>query len=114
MLSKIPSAQANKSNDYNINDLNSEDETDDEDEPNKPIPAWADWKLITERVIKQNRSMINFTKMFSAAADDNIDLCSIFAIQRNRFKARTSSAHWPQPAVWKSEGITGDESFRNQ
>jgi len=69
---------------------------------------------IDERVLIQNRATINFTKLFSAAADDNIDLSNIFAIQRNRFKARTSSAHWPQPAVWKSEGITGDESFRNQ
>lgn len=116
-FSKTPTIKITKPDshvDYDINDLHTDDETDDDEEPNKPIPKWADFKLITERVCIQNRSMINFTKLFKASAEDNIDLTGIFRIQRNRFNARTSSAHWNCPPVWQSEGIKGDESFKDQ
>ncbi len=115
----IPAVPTNKITkpklvDYNIEDLNSEDETDDEEEPSKPIPEWANFSLVTKKVVAQNRGYINFTKLFKGSSDDQIDLSNIFSIQRNRFNARTSSAHWECPPIWQTDGIKGNESFRNR
>lgn len=100
--------------DYNVDDLHSEDETDDEEEPNKPIPKWANFELVQKQVFEQRKNRINFTKLFKSAANDEIDLCQIFTIQRNRFNVRTSSAHWETPPVWQTNGIDGNDSFRDQ
>lgn len=113
---KIPQIKITKTDhiDYNIEDLHSGDETDDDEEPNKPIPAWAQIDLVGKNVVAQSKSFINFTKLFKGCSDEQVDLTNIFKIQRNRFNARTSSAHWECAPVWQSEGIKGDESFRNQ
>lgn len=100
--------------DYNIGDLVSGDETDDEDEPNKTIPEWANFELVTRNVVQQSKGFVNFTKLFKGSSENEVDLGEIFTIQRNRFNARTSSARWECPPVWQTEGIKGDESFRDQ
>ncbi len=86
---------------YKIDDLNSGDETDDEDMPRKPIPEWAQWHLVKAKVIEQQKSCINFTKLFKSASQD-INLEEIFIIQRMRFTQRSSSACWDSPPVWKT------------
>ena len=86
---------------YTIDDLNSGDETDDEDMPRKPIPEWAQWHLIKAKVVEQQKSCINFTKLFKSASQD-INLEEIFIIQRMRFTQRSSSACWDSPPVWKT------------
>lgn len=106
MAAKKPTAYEN----YEITDLNSSDETDDEEEPSKPIPLWAQDQNLTRRAIAQNKSHINFTKMFKATSHAEVDLEKIFKIKRSKFNERSSSANWTSPPVW-STGINGNESF---
>jgi len=98
--------------DYNINDLNSEDETDDDEQPSKPIPLWAKNPQLTQKAKHQSLKMINFTKLFQSSSNYNIVLEDIFKIKRKNFTERSSSANWSSPPVWKTNGITGNESFR--
>jgi inner centromere protein len=98
--------------DYNISDLNSEDETDDEEEPSKPIPLWARNPNLLEKAQKQSIQKINFTKLFKAASRDEIVLEDIFKIKRKNFYERSSSAIWNSPPVWRTNGLNGDESYR--
>jgi inner centromere protein len=95
---------------YNIDDLNSGDETDDEDEPNKPVPEWAKGSLILERVIKQQKNCINFTQLFKASSQYDIQLDQIFKIPRTRFYHRSSSAIWNSPPVWRT-GLKSEDYF---
>lgn len=98
--------------DYNINDLKSEDETDDDEQPSKPIPLWAKNPQLTQKAKFQGLKMINFTKLFQASSNYNVVLEDIFKIKRRNFTERSSSANWSSPPVWKTNGITGNESFR--
>jgi hypothetical protein len=101
-----------KMENYDISDLNSEDETDDEEEPSKPIPAWAKDPILINTAISQNHRMINFTKLFKASSQNEIDLHAIFKIKRKKFDERSSSANWSTPPIWLTNGINGNESFR--
>ncbi|CAF0748831.1 unnamed protein product [Brachionus calyciflorus] len=98
--------------DYDVDDLRSGDETDDEDEPSKPIPEWAKMENIQARVQAQSRNMVNFTKLFKASTNDDINLDQIFKIKKKKFYQRSSSAEWRSPTVWRTNGLNGDESFR--
>lgn len=96
---------------YDVSDLKSEDETDDEDEPSKPLPDWARDPSLTNKVKLQAKSMFNFTKVFKAASQSEIILEDIFKTRRKKFTERSSSAIWTTSPVWKSNGISGEESF---
>ena len=98
--------------DYNINDLNSSDETDDEEQPSKPIPLWAKNPQLQVKAQGQAYKLINFTKLFQSSSNYNIVLEDIFKIKRKNFTERSSSAIWNSPPVWRTGGLTGDESFK--
>lgn len=97
---------------YSIQELESGDETDDDEQPNKPIPQWAKNPALMNKVKNQGLMMINFTKLFKSSANSNIVLEDIFKIKRKNFTERSSSAFWSSPPVWRTNGLTGDESFR--
>ncbi|CAF0735229.1 unnamed protein product [Brachionus calyciflorus] len=97
---------------YGINDINSSDETDDEEEPNKPIPNWAKDPAFTKTAKNQCFKFINYTKLFKASAQNEINLDSIFKLKRKKFYERSSSANWTTAPVWNTSGIHGNESFR--
>lgn len=92
--------------------MESGDETDDDEQPNKPIPQWAKNPALMNKVKYQGLMMINFTKLFRSSANSNIVLEDIFKIKRKNFTERSSSAFWSSPPVWRTNGLTGDESFR--
>ena len=98
-------------NNYDVSDLRSEDETDDEDDPSKPIPSWATEPNLRDHAQQQFTHIINYTKLFRASSQAEIDLEQIFKIKRKKFNERSSSACWASPPVWKGEGLNGDESF---
>lgn len=118
--SKQGSAQANRHEepkiktyeDYNINNLNSGDETDDEEQPRKPIPLWAKNPQLVQKAQYQAMKMINFTRLFQSSSSSEIVLEDIFKIKRKNFTERSSSANWNSPPVWRTNGLTGNESFR--
>lgn len=97
---------------YSIHDLHSSDETDDDEEPNKPIPAWAKDPLFTKTAKNQSYKFINFTKLFRASAQNEINLDLIFKVKRKKFYERSSSANWNTSPIWNTSGIHGNESFR--
>jgi hypothetical protein len=105
-----PPKLKNKDN-YDVSDLKSEDDTDDEDDPQKPIPDWARDTQLIEKVKRQARSMFNFTKCFKSACQSEIILEDIFKTRRKKFTERSSSANWDSTPIWKSNGISGEESF---
>ncbi len=96
---------------YDVSGLGSEDDTDDEDDPSKPIPEWARDPQLIRKVQAQAKSMYNFTKVFKAASQSEINLENIFKTRRKKFTERSSSANWDSTPIWKSNGISGEESF---
>lgn len=76
--------------------LDESEETDDEEIYNtdKPIPEWAKKSEITRTAQKQALKQINFTRLFSAVNDDEVNLEDVFKIKKKRFNQRTSSANW--------------------
>lgn len=96
---------------YDVSGLGSEDETDDEDDPSKPIPEWARDPQLIRKVQAQAKSIYNFTKVFKAASQSEINLENIFKTRRKKFTERSSSANWDSTPIWKSNGISGEESF---
>lgn len=97
---------------YDVSGLRSDDDTDDEEDPSKPIPAWAKQPLLGEASRAQSHKFINYTKLFKAACQNEINLDEIFKYKRKKFNERSSSANWSSPPVWRTNGISGEESFR--
>ena len=97
---------------YDVSGLRSEDDTDDEEDPSKPIPAWAKDPLLSKAAKGQSFKFINYTKLFKAACQNDINLDEIFKYKRKKFNERSSSANWSSPPVWRTNGISGEESFR--
>ena len=97
---------------YDIGDLKSGDDTDDDEEPSKPIPEWAKGELLIKKALIQCYKGINYTKLFKASSQNEIILENIFKIKRKKFTERSSSANWNSPPVWRTNGLNGDESFR--
>lgn len=95
-----------------MEELNSADETDDEDAPSKPIPEWAKDRNILRCAKQQSILFLNFTKLFKSTSDHEVFLEDIFKIKKKTFHQRSSSADWRSPPVWRTNGITGDESFK--
>ena len=96
---------------YDVSGLGSEDDTDDEDDPSKPIPEWARDPQLIRKVQAHAISMFNFTKVFKAASQSEVNLENIFKTRRKKFTERSSSANWDSTPIWKSNGISGEESF---
>ncbi len=96
---------------YDVSDLKTDDDTDDDEEPSKPIPQWAREPYLSEKSQNQCTMMVNFTKLFKASCNNEIILENIFRTKRKKFNERSSSANWTTPPVWKSDGISGEESF---
>lgn len=97
---------------YDINDLESGDDTDDDEEPSKPIPEWAKEPHLKQKALRQCHKLINYTKLFRASSQNEIILENIFKIKRKKFTERSSSAIWNSPPVWSTNGLNGEESFR--
>lgn len=76
------------------------------------MPEWAKDSNIMPRAVLQCKSYLNFTKLFKATANDNIELENIFKVKKPRFFFRSSSAEWVSPPVWLTGGLNGEESFR--
>ena len=103
---------------YDVSTLNSEEEeeedSDDDSEPKKPIPEWAKEINIQPYSQTQITNMLNYTRLFRASANPDINLEEVFGSKKGKnFSNRTSSAHWPNTPVWKTNGIMGDSSFMN-
>ena len=64
------------------------------------------------RVKAQAILCVNFTKLFKATANENVELEDIFKIKKPRFFFRSSSAEWTSEPVWHTGGLNGNESFR--
>lgn len=101
-----------KNDNYDIGDLKSGDDTDDDEEPSKPIPEWAREPNLSTKAIGQCFKGLNYTKLFRASSQKEIILENIFKIKRKKFTERSSSAIWNSPPVWRTNGLNGDESFR--
>ena len=97
---------------YDIHNLKSDDETDDDEDPRKPIPSWAKEPNLSSAARAQSFKFINYTKLFKAACQNEIILDNIFKFKRKKFNERSSSANWSSPPVWRTNGICGEESFR--
>ena len=97
---------------YDVSGLRSDDDTDDDEDPSKPIPAWAKDPLLGQASRAQSYKFINYTKLFKAACQNEINLDEIFKYKRKKFNERSSSANWSSPPVWRTNGISGEESFR--
>ena len=97
---------------YDVSGLRSDDDTDDEEDPSKPIPAWAKDPLLGQASRAQSYKFINYTKLFKASCQNEINLDEIFKYKRKKFNERSSSANWSSPPVWRTNGISGEESFR--
>ena len=105
-----PAAQ--RSSNYDINDLSSGDSTDEEDHPKKPIPAWAASAKLKSAMVSQEE------RVHSASVDPGdifpatellveVDLARIFKLKRKRFYHRSSSAQWDSPGVLKKGKFRG-------
>ncbi len=99
---------------YGVDDLRSADETDDEDVPRKPIPEWAQDHNLSKCTAQQSRGMINFTRMFRSAANENVNLDQVFKEKKRIFYQRSSSADWKSPPVWRTNGITGYDALNHK
>jgi len=97
---------------YDVSGLRSEDETDDEDEPNKPVPSWAKEPYLSQKAQTQSSLMVNFTRLFRSSCQQEVILENIFRVKRKKFTERSSSANWSSPPLWRTNGLTGEESFR--
>ncbi|KAF0991596.1 hypothetical protein HZS_6669, partial [Henneguya salminicola] len=78
---------------YDIMSLQSDDTTDDDDAPSKPIPLWAQDKLLWRAVLSQHKDVpINGEEVFGPMPD--ITTVNLFTNPSARYYERTSSAFW--------------------
>ncbi|XP_043938034.1 inner centromere protein-like [Protopterus annectens] len=81
-------------NNYGM-DLNSDDSTDDEGAPRKPIPSWAEGKLLMQAINRQYYNPPDHQSYFGEV--ENPKLEEIFYKSKPRYNKRTSSAVWNSP-----------------
>jgi len=85
--------------------------TEDESESEnleKPLPEWAKSSNLTKKALSQAVSCVNFTNLFRAAFNTQINLGEVFKSNKC-FHQRTSSADWQTYKL--SEGINAEMSY---
>ena len=78
----------------------------------KPVPSWAKEPYLSQKAQTQSSLMVNFTRLFRSSCQQEVILENIFRVKRKKFTERSSSANWSSPPLWRTNGLTGEESFR--